>query len=113
LFKEAGADVLFIDAPQSMEHLKKIGSTVPGPLLVNMSEGGRTPVLSAPELNALGFGLVLFPASALLAAAHSIETLFTELKHSQDTRNWRDRMYGLDELNDLVQFSHYNRLGAD
>lgn len=112
MFKDAGADVLFIDAPQSMEHLRTIGSTTPGPLLVNMSEGGRTPVLSAPELNALGFGLVLFPASALLAVAQSMELLFRELKETEDTRPWRDRMFGLDELNDLVRLEEYTQLGT-
>ncbi len=112
MFKDAGADVLFIDAPQSMEHLKRIGSTTPGPLLVNMSEGGRTPVLSAPELNALGFGIALFPASSLFMAAQSIENLFAELKEKEDTRDWRERMYGLDELNDLVHLEDYNRLGT-
>jgi 2-methylisocitrate lyase-like PEP mutase family enzyme len=78
---------------------------------VNMSEGGRTPVLSAPELNALGFGIALFPASSLFAAAHSIEGLFAELKKKEDTRDLRDRMYSLDELNDLVHLEDYNRLG--
>jgi 2-methylisocitrate lyase-like PEP mutase family enzyme len=112
MFKDAGADVLFIDAPQSMEHLARIGSTAPGPLLVNMSEGGRTPVLSAPELNALGFGLVLFPASALLAVAQTFDLLFEELKETGDSRAWRTRMFALDELNDLVHLEEYNKLGA-
>ncbi len=112
MFKDAGADVLFIDAPQSMEHLQHIGLTAPGPLLVNMSEGGRTPVLSAPELNALGFGLVLFPASALLAVAQTFDLLFEELKETEDSRAWRTRMFGLDDLNDLVHLEDYNRLGA-
>ena len=111
MFKDVGADVLFIDAPQSMDHLKRIGSEATGPLLVNMSEGGRTPVLSAPELTALGFGISLFPASSLFAAAQSIENLFAELKQKEDTRDWRERMYGLDELNDLVHLEEYNRLG--
>jgi 2-methylisocitrate lyase-like PEP mutase family enzyme len=113
MFKDVGADVLFIDAPQSMEHLRIIGSTTPGPLLVNMSEGGRTPVLSAPELKALGFGLVLFPASSLFAASHSIEVLLTALKRAEDSRGMRDQMYSLDELNDLVRLGEFTQLGVN
>jgi 2-methylisocitrate lyase-like PEP mutase family enzyme len=110
-FSDAGADVLFVDAPQSLAHLRAIGSQVAGPIMVNMSEGGRTPMLSASELHALGFGLVVFPASALFVAARAIRQLFEDLKAHGDTGSWRDRMYGLDELNELVRLDDYDRIG--
>jgi methylisocitrate lyase len=109
-FKDAGADVLFVDAPQSMQHLEVIGKQLPGSLMANQSEGGLTPPLSATELHALGFTFVVFPTSALRVAALSIDQMMKDLRVHEDTRSWRDRMYGLDELNELVDLAHYNDL---
>ena len=111
MFRNAGADALFVDAPQSLAQLVAIGSQLEGPIMVNMSEGGKTPPMSASELHALGFGLIVYPASALLVAAKVIRQLFDDLKVQEDTRSWRDRMYGLDELNDLVHLDDYDRIG--
>lgn len=111
MFGEAGADILFIDAPQSLEDLQRIGSEVSGVLMANMSESGKTPALSADEFRALGFQFVVFPTSALRTAAKSFNDLFTHLKATGDTRTMRDRMFGLDELNDLVGLEVYNQIG--
>jgi len=111
MFGEAGADILFVDAPQSMEDLQRIGSEVNGVLMANMSESGKTPALSADEFRALGFHFVVFPTSALRTAAKSFNDLFTHLKATGDTREMRDRMFGLDELNDLVGLEVYNQIG--
>lgn len=110
-FVAEGADVIFIDAPQSIEHLERIGREVEVPLLVNMSEGGRTPELSAEEYHRMGFNIALFPASSLLAAAPAIERLMSELMRTGDTRPLRAEMLGLDELNQLVNLETYNQLG--
>lgn len=111
MFGEAGADILFVDAPQSLEDLQRIGSEVNGVLMANMSESGKTPALSADEFRALGFQFVVFPTSALRTAAKSFNDLFTHLKATGDTRTMRDRMFGLDELNDLVGLEVYNQIG--
>lgn len=111
MFGEAGADILFVDAPQSLEDLQRIGSEVNGVLMANMSESGKTPALSADEFRALGFQFVVFPTSALRTAAKSVNDLFTHLKATGDTRTMRDRMFGLDELNDLVGLEVYNQIG--
>lgn len=111
MFGEAGADILFIDAPQSLEDLQRIGSEVSGVLMANMSESGKTPALSADEFRALGFQFVVFPTSGLRTAAKSFNDLFTHLKATGDTRTMRDRMFGLDELNDLVGLEVYNQIG--
>lgn len=107
MFRDAGADVLFIDAPQSVEQLTAIGKQLEGPLMVNMSEGGLTPAMSASEFHALGFGLVVFPTTALRVAAKAFEIMFGELKEQGDTRAWSDRMFGLDGLNHLVNLEKY------
>lgn len=111
-FVDEGADVIFIDAPQSMEQLEQIGREVTVPLLVNMSEGGKTPELSADEYHAMGFNIALFPASALLTAAPAIERLMTTLAATGDTRSLREEMWSLDQLNDLLQLDRYDRAGA-
>lgn len=107
MFGDAGADILFIDAPQSLEQLTVIGKSLKGPLMVNMSEAGLTPAMSAPEFHALGFGIVAFPTAALRVAAHSINALYADLKAMEDTRPWMDRMLTLDDLNRLVNIDQY------
>lgn len=109
-FTEAGADLIFIDAPTDLEQLRTIGTELDGPLVVNMSEGGRTPALSASELFDLGFSVVLFPTTALRVAAKAVAATYTDLARTGDTRSARDRMYGLDELNDLVRLDGYQHL---
>lgn len=82
-FLEAGADVLFIESPARAEDLARIGAAFRGAaLLANMVEGGRTPLLSAEELAALGFRIVLFPISALLAAAATLHEVYTALRRT-------------------------------
>jgi 2-methylisocitrate lyase-like PEP mutase family enzyme len=113
LYRNAGADALFVDAPQSLEQLVAIGSQLEGMLIVNMSEGGMTPPMSATQLHALGFGVVLFPTTALRVCAKVTRQLFDDLRVQEDTRSWRERMYGLDELNELVHLDDYDRIGRN
>lgn len=112
MFRDVGADVLFIDAPQSMEHLERIGKELAGStLMANMSESGLTPALSAQEFADLGFGLVVFPTSALRLGMQSVTRLFSTLKTSGDARNAESHIVLLDELNELVDLDHYNSIG--
>ncbi len=99
----AGADALFIDAPASVDDLETIAAGLPDVVLIaNMSESGLTPQLSAEEFHQLGFGVVLFPTSALRIAARVMTDFFTELRRTGDSRPWLDRMMSLDELNETV-----------
>ncbi len=79
-YRDAGADVIFIEAPRSVEELEQIARAIPDALLfANMIEGGKTPFLSATELEQLGYKIVVFPLSALFSAAksvlHTLQTL--------------------------------------
>lgn len=112
-FKEAGADVVFIDAPPSIEALRTIGQSIPGPLMANMSEGGLTPYLSADEFHALGFQLVAFPTTTLRIAAKAMQDFLAELRVTGDSKPWRGRMHGLDELNELVDLDAYLTIGDE
>ena len=110
-FAAAGADVVFLDAPGSREDLARIGQMVPGLLMANVSEGGCTPTLSASDFHELGFHLVIYPTTPLRSAAKTIQDFVTDLRREGDSLAWRERMYGLDELNELVHLEDYLVVG--
>ncbi len=110
-FADAGADVVFLDAPSSREDLARIGKTVPGLLMANVSEGGRTPTLPVADFHELGFKLVIYPTTPLRSAAKTIQDFLTDLSREGDSLAWRERMYGLDELNELVKLEDYLVVG--
>jgi 2-methylisocitrate lyase-like PEP mutase family enzyme len=101
-YKDAGADALFVEAPQSVDELERIGSDLPGPLVANMIERGATPHLSRPELERLGFALIVCPLAALFAATQAVTEVLTELRDEETTAGALDSMLGFDELNELV-----------
>ena len=110
-FSEVGADMVFIDAPASVEDLARIGTSVPGLLMANVSEGGRTPSLPAEQFHELGFQLVIYPTTPLRIAAKAIKKFMVDLRREGNALAWRERMYGLDELNELVGLEHYLAVG--
>ena len=80
-FLDAGADVLFVESPESLEELRRVGETFRGAtLLANMVEGGRTPYLAASELEAMGFKIALFPGTGFLAAAAALRAAYARLQ---------------------------------
>ncbi|ARV59073.1 carboxyvinyl-carboxyphosphonate phosphorylmutase [Nostocales cyanobacterium HT-58-2] len=98
---DAGADVLFVEAPQSVEELQKIASAFPDvPLVANIVEGGKTPQLSAGELQQLGFKIVFFPVSTLLAATKVMTACLRHLKEQGTTADFQD----------LVEFKEFQEL---
>ncbi|MHA3703944.1 isocitrate lyase/PEP mutase family protein [Jatrophihabitans sp. YIM 134969] len=102
-YADAGADLLFVDAPSSLADLEAISAALPDlPLVANMSESGLTPHLSAADFHELGFAVVLYPTSALRLASRVVGEFFTELRAKGDSRGWADRMATLDDLNELV-----------
>jgi len=76
MFKQAGADILFVDGPQSLDELELIGRELPGPLLANMSETGLTPLRSAAELQTMGFAIALFPSSTIRLTIKAVSDFF-------------------------------------
>lgn len=111
-FADAGADIVFIDAPESMDDLTRIGRELPGIRMANMSEGGRTPALSAEELGELGFRFIIFPTSALRIASLAIGDFFADLRADGTSAGWRERMHGLDDLNDVVDLARFIDIDA-
>jgi methylisocitrate lyase len=101
-YKEAGADALFVEAPESIEELELVAQALPGPLVANMVEHGVTPHLSRSELRDLGFALIVCPLAALYAAARAATDVLTELRDKETTAGAYERMLAFDEFNALV-----------
>lgn len=103
-YMEAGADMLFIEAPRSMEELKAAGDRFAGrvPLLANMVEGGKTPLSSAGDLGDLGFKFVIFPGAMVRIIAKAGQDYLKALKENGSTAQVRDRMFDFNGLNNLL-----------
>ncbi len=103
-YREAGADILFVEAPRQRDELDRIGALLGkiAPLMANMVEGGKTPMLSASELEALGFAVVIFPGAIVRALAKAAEDFYGSLKAHGSTDPFRPRMFDFDALNRLI-----------
>lgn len=104
-FKDAGADILFVDGPQSTEELELIGRTLPGPLIANMSETGLTPLHSAQELEQMGYAIALFPSSTVRLTIGVLGRFLKDLQAKGDSRDWVNQMASLEQTNDLLGLS--------
>jgi methylisocitrate lyase len=101
-FKEAGADAVFIEAPQSKEELKEIASRVPGPLVANMLERGVTPLMGPAELKALGYQLVVWPLAPLYSVAKTLAHTYSTLRREGSTIKILDNLMPFDDFNEIV-----------
>jgi 2-methylisocitrate lyase-like PEP mutase family enzyme len=102
-YREAGADVLFIEAPRSLVQLQQIAATFPDvPLLFNWAESGKTPLLSLPEIQALGFKLVLMPVSLLFRATQAMNDLLDVLKRGETPAASAEPTVSFAHFTDLV-----------
>jgi methylisocitrate lyase len=101
-YAEAGADIIFIEAPPAVEDMKRICKEVSAPLLANMVEGGKTPLLTARELEEIGYSVVSFPLSTLYAAAYGARLAMETLFKTGTTSGNLDRMVLFNEFNDFV-----------
>lgn len=110
----AGADILFIEAPQSLQQMQMIAERFAQrvPLLANMVEGGKTPITSAQELHDLGFKLVITPGSLARTMAFAAARLLTSLKAEGSTASVRSQMFSFDELNERVGLPETLELGS-
>ena len=109
-FQKIGADVIFIEAPKTLEEMKKITDEIDAPLLANMIEEGVTPNLPAKDLEKLGFRMVVFPLSALYSSTYAIKNVFLSLHNTGMTKNLKKKMITFKEFNDFVNLPKYNQL---
>ena len=102
-YRDAGADMLFVEAPKTQAELKRIVSALGGvPLMANMVEGGKTPLLTAAELEALGFALVIFPGGIVRALGQMASEYYASLAAHGTSEPFRSRMLDFTRLNDLL-----------
>lgn len=97
-----GADASFVEAPNSLEELAQIGQQAPAPVVANMIEKGKTPVLPKQRLAELGFHLILYPLAGLFAAAHGLAAIYDKIRHDDTTLGADDRLMAFDEFNGLI-----------
>jgi len=110
-YREAGADVLFIEAPQNEEEVTQIARAFPSvPLLFNWAEGGKTPPMRLEQLKELGYRIVIFPISALLVAAKAIQALLSEIQaRGTPARIFPDRT-SFQEFNEMIGLAEIQQL---
>jgi 2-methylisocitrate lyase-like PEP mutase family enzyme len=104
IYEEAGADILFIEAPRSVDELKRIRKSfhLNTPLLANMVEGGKTPVKTADDLKSLGFNIVIFPGGAVRAATFQLQEYYAGLLENGSNAEFSKRMHDFDSLNAVI-----------
>lgn len=112
-YQEAGADILFIEAPHSIDEMKLIrksfGEDIP--LLANMVEGGKTPIKTANDLKSLGFNIVIFPGGAVRAATFQLQQYYAGLIEKGSTLEFSDSMHNFDSLNSVIGTPELLKLG--
>ncbi|HET7006023.1 MAG TPA: isocitrate lyase/PEP mutase family protein [Candidatus Binatia bacterium] len=111
-FKNAGADAVFIEAPESKDEMREIASQVKGHLVANMLERGVTPLMGPEELKDLGFDLIVWPLAPLYSVAKSLTEVYTTLRKEGSTISILDRLMPFDEFNAIVGLNEKYLLDA-
>lgn len=109
-YRKAGADVIFVEAPRTVQELKKVAEEIDAPLVANMIEDGVTPNLPADELLDIGYRIAVFPLSALYAATFAMRQVFTELKATGATKQTRKGMVTFKDFNQFVDLEKFMNL---
>lgn len=102
LFTEVGCDAVFVEAPEEREQMERICREVPGPLLANMVDFGRTPFLTAQELEEIGFAVAVWPVASVFTVSRALSALYRTLKETGSTRAMHDRMVSFEEYTQIV-----------
>lgn len=106
-YRKAGADVVFVEAPRSVQELKQVADEIDAPLVANMIEDGVTPNLPAKDLLKLGYRIAVFPLSGLYSATYAMREVFTELKKTGATSKTRNMMVQFKDFNKFVDLQKY------
>jgi 2,3-dimethylmalate lyase len=108
-YAQAGADIIFVESPESEAELHEVASSLPVPTLANMVETGRSPYLSAERLGELGFAVAIYPATAFLAATHAVRATMASLRRDGRIEDL-SRLATLKEYHEVLRFAEYARL---
>jgi len=102
-FAAAGADVVFVESPESEEEMRRVADEIDAPLFANMVNGGRTPLLSAATLKDLGYSIAIHPAVGFLSMGAALRKAYTDLRDNGETTDAID-LYDFSEFNTLLGF---------
>lgn len=103
-YRDAGADILFVESPESADEFATIAAAIDAPLLANMVEGGRSPLIPRARLAELGYALAIYPGSGMNAAAAALERVYQCIADTGSTTALEQPMYQLDDMNELMGF---------
>ena len=110
LYQEAGADLIFVEAPTSLEQMRRITGEVAAPCLANNIEQGKTPMLPIEQLQEIGYSVVVFPVAASYAVAKAVMDLMTELKKNGTTNGFLERMVTFEDFNNFLGLNELRSL---
>src|SRR3990170_1225387 len=111
LYRDAGADIVFVEAPRSVDELREVARAIPdAPLFANMIEGGKTPLLSSAELQELGYKMVVYPLSALFSATKAVEETYRALFEAKTTASRQGAMVSLGEFEEIIGVPQWQEL---
>ena len=103
-YAAAGADILFVESPESLEEMRTIGRNFDKPLVANMVEGGRTPVLDKKTLEEIGYSIAIFPAFGFLAAGSALRNVYSHLKAQGSSVGSNAELYRFSDFSELMGF---------
>jgi len=103
-YRRAGADVLFVESPESESEFEEIASRIAAPLLANMVEGGRSPVLSKSRLEELGYSLAIYPGTGFLAAASALKDVYAHISETGSSLGSDRPLYPIEDMHELMGF---------
>lgn len=103
-YAKAGADILFVESPESVEEMRTIGRSFDKPLMANMVEGGRTPILDRKTLEEIGYSIAIFPALGFLAAGEALRQAYRQLKEKGSSVGADVPLYKFSEFSELMGF---------
>jgi len=101
-YAEAGADLIFVEAPTSKEDMARCNQEINAPTQAIQIEGGKTPLLTVKELEELGFNVVVYPTVTVYATAWALRGLWEGLKRNGNTKHWLDKIIPFNEFNMLI-----------
>ncbi|MNK32771.1 2,3-dimethylmalate lyase [compost metagenome] len=111
-YVKAGADMIFVEAPETLAQIRAIAERLPGLKLINMFHGGKTPLVPLPDLAAMGYRLAIIPSDLQRAAIHAMQATLAAIRQSGDSRELADRLTSFKEREEIVQTRRYLALDA-
>ena len=104
LYEKAGADVVFVESPQTIEDMKRAATSFDRPTMSNMVEGGKTPLMSKQELQDMGYKLLAYPLTLLMVSIAAMQKSLSSWRQNDSTKQLVDQMISFDEMDGLMRF---------